>query len=286
MADEEVLDRVVVDRILRRANEISVAASGPSDPSAGVSTAALLAAAEEVGLPLAAVRRSIAIEQLGEPPAHRRGDRILGRRVVYVDDEMNGSPRVVLDRLDNWLVDGHHLRRDRLRSNTAEWSKRTGSINAVMRSARSTTGSAPLGEFEHIRAVAIDAGDGSTVVRVAVDRASNRRVAAGGGAVLATAGSAALVVGAVAATPFLLLGTPVAIIAGFGIAMTGRRQAARTQLEVERVLESVSHDVGPTNLRNDLVKRVVSRRARDHERSGRVLPCVLPPPTRRRQRRN
>ena len=273
MADEEVLDRDVVDRILRRANEITTARSAPADPSAGVSAAALLAAAEEVGLPLAAVRRSIAIEQLGEPPASRRGDRILGRRVVFVDDDVAGSPQIVLEQLDAWLVDGHHLRRDRLRAGAAEWSKRPGSVNAVMRSVRSTTGTAPLGQFERISARAVDAGDGSAVVRIAVDRTSGRRAVAGGGTAMAVGGSAALAVGAVAATPFLLLGTPVFIAAGVGIAVTGRRHAAMAQREIERVLESVNDGAAPSKLRNDLVKRVAGgRQTRDIKRGAHDVP--------------
>ncbi len=256
MDDEEVLDSVVVERILRRASELSSTRTTGTDPSSGVSAAALLAAAEEVGLPIAAVRRSIAIEQLGPLPAARRSDRIVGRRIVVVDDEIRGTPNDVLERIDGWLVDGHHLRRDRLRADSAEWSKRTGSVNAVKRSVRSATGTAPLGEFERIKAYARQSEPGSTVVRIAVDRTNSRRAAAGGGAAFAVGGTAGLVVGAVVATPFLLLITPVTVLGGLAIAMTARSRATKTEHEVERLLESVDQGVAPTKLRNDLVKRM------------------------------
>ena len=45
----------------------------------------------------------------------RGGDPLVGAAVVAVDAEVLGSSSDVLARLDAWFVDGHHLRRDRLR---------------------------------------------------------------------------------------------------------------------------------------------------------------------------
>jgi hypothetical protein len=261
MTDEVILDAQVVARILRRANDLTASQALP-DQSSGVSESALLAAADELGLSLDAVRRSIAVEQLGPVPKLRAADRLLGPKIVVIDDEIAGSSGEVLARLDAWLVDGHHMRRDRLRTSSGEWSRRGGPAGVAIRSARAATGEGRLGTYQRIKAAARDGGSGSTVVRVAVHRERGRHIAAGGGALVAAGGAAVVAIGAFAASPFVLLATPIAVLAGVGVASAGRGRANRAALEVERVLESVHQGQSPTKLRVDLAKRVtgLSRR--------------------------
>ena len=86
----------------------------------GIDADTLVAAAAEVGIPEQAVRRSLALERLGPPPAD--GGRVLGAAVVVVEDELHGDAGDVLARLDAWFVSGHHLRRDRLRDGRGTWT--------------------------------------------------------------------------------------------------------------------------------------------------------------------
>ena len=258
MADEDILEHDVVARIVRRAGELSERMA-PRDDTNGISEAALVAAAGEVGLPIDAVRRSIALERLGSPPPTHIGDRIVGPALLVVDGVVAGSQSEVLAKLDDWMVHGHHLRRDRLRDGTAAWSRRSGVAGAAMRTVRGATGEGQLGHFRRITATAHDAGDDASVVRVAVDRSHGRAAATGGGIAMAAGGTAGVVVGAVVASPFVLIGAPFAVLAGLGVAMTGRSRALRTALEVERVLDAVTDHVEPVPLRTDVVTRVRGR---------------------------
>jgi hypothetical protein len=250
----------VVERIIRRAVEIA----GPvplDDPSAasGVSRAALVAAADEVGLPVVAVLRSIATEHLGDIPPARMTDRVLGAGVVAVDDEIAGSADDVLHRIDAWLVHGHHRRRDRLRGGRGEWSKRSGVVGLTMRRMRRATGEGGLSGYQHIAAVAEDIGTGSSAVRVTVDRQSERSRAAAGGAVVIVGGAGGVAFAA-AAGPLALIAAPFVVVGGVGVALSGRRRAKRTTVEVERLLEAVADHDSPTRLRADVAQRVIGRR--------------------------
>ena len=145
--------------------------------------------------------RAIAIERLGPPPAGHLGDRLVGAGTVVVDEELPGRAYDVIARIDAWLVDGHHLRRDRLREDRGEWSKRTGVVGAAIRTIRGVTGEGRLGDLRRVAATARDTGTGTCVVRVEADRRHDRSVHAAAGAVVAGAGTAGVVAVAVVAAP-------------------------------------------------------------------------------------
>ena len=145
--------------------------------------------------------RSIAVERLGPLPATRDGDRIVGPSQVYADGEVAVPAVAALARVDSWLVDGHHLRRDVLRSGHGEWSKRSGLVGATVRTIRNATGEGKLGDFERINATVCDTRSGSSVVRITIDRSTSRRFASSGGTAVAFGGMAGAVVFAVAVTP-------------------------------------------------------------------------------------
>jgi hypothetical protein len=259
MTDELSLDRDEVERILRRASELAHAAE-PRDPTNRVHESALLAAADEVGIPVEAVQRSIAVERLGPRPSRKMGDRLLGASVLAVDGETDGRSPEVLLRLDAWLVDGHHLRRDRLKRDHGEWSKRRGIVGMTVRTIRRGTGEGQLGDVEHVSATAREIGTGACVVRVSVDRRHDRRLFATGGAMVGVVGAAGAAAAAtVVAAPVVLVGAPVAVLAGLGIAATGRRRARRTEREIELLLDAIGDHASPTRLRADVVRRAIGR---------------------------
>src|SRR6476661_552133 len=189
MTDQASFDAIVVARILRRAGDIEESSGVREDPRV-IGEASLLAAAEEVGFSVDAVRRSIAVERLGPLPATRRADRLVGPAQVYADVEVDVPARDALARIDSWLVDGHHLRRDVLQSGHGEWSKRSGVVGATVRTVRGATGEGKLGDFQRVDATARETGTGSSVIRVTVDRTANRRFAGGGASVVAVGGVA------------------------------------------------------------------------------------------------
>ncbi len=223
----------------------------------------MLAAADEVGLSVEAVRRSLAIERLGPPiPAHH-GDRFVGATVVSVDNEIAGTAPEILERMDAWMVDGHHLRRDLRRVDPAGgvvvWTKRAGLVGAAVRTVRTATGEGKLGDLRSVTATARDTGLGGCVVRVSADRSNDRQTSIVTGAAAAATATAVFVAGAVVATPAVLLATPVALFVGLGVAARGKRRESRTRHEIERLLDTVDQGIDPTRLRVDVARRVTGR---------------------------
>ena len=258
MTDQAPFDAKVVARILRRAGDLE-RTWGRQDEAGTIAEASLLAAAEEVGLSVDAVRRSIAVERLGPPPVARPGDRIMGPSQVYADGEVDVPANDALARVDSWLVDGHHLRRDLLRSGHGEWSKRTGLLGVTARTIRNATGEGKLGDFERINAAASDTGSGSSVVRITIDRTTSRRFVGGSGTVIALGGMTGVVLTAVTATPVVLMAMPAVIAAGVGVALTGWKRACDIEREIRRVLDAVGAGAGPTRLSKELVRRATGK---------------------------
>ncbi|MEO6122513.1 MAG: hypothetical protein ABIR32_02310 [Ilumatobacteraceae bacterium] len=263
---ESTLDSALVARVLRRAGELALAAPADRDQN-GIGEASVIAAANEVGLPIESVKRSLAVERLGPPPAVRWSDRLFGVSVVVVEEEITGSVAEVLDRLDVWMVGGHHLRREHGRADVsgghAEWGKRSGIGGVAARTIRRATGEGQLGDLRRITAVATDTGLGSCAVRVSADRGNDRQLFVGGGAALAATGTTGIVVVAtLVASPLVLLASPVAILAGAGVAARGRVRARRTEHEIVRLLDTVDQGIGPTRLGADVARRVAGRTRR------------------------
>ncbi len=263
MTDEVRLDRDAVARILRRADALDTHHEH-DDRGSGVDESALIAAVEEVGISIEAVRRSIAIDRLGPLPATHLGDRLLGPLMVAVDDEISGTPSEVLARFDAWLVGGHHLRRDRIRDREGEWSKRSDLVGVAIRAVRSATGEGRLGDVQRITVTVRDTGMGSCAVRVMVDRVLDRRLWGGAGSAVAVGGTAAITIVAITivASPLIFVAAPIAVATGAAVAARGRRRAKRTTREIERLLESVREQSDPIRLRNDVARRVVGRSKR------------------------
>ncbi len=139
------------------------------DAHDSIDEAILIAAAEDAGLPIAAVRRALALERLGEPPASGPLDRIAGPRLVLSDRELDGTIADSLRSVDDWLVVGHHLRRARSRPDAGEWERRDDLVGKVQLGVRSLTGEGQLGKLTIAgRAVAVD--ERRTVLRLAADR--------------------------------------------------------------------------------------------------------------------
>lgn len=267
MANQHRLDRATTRRVLRRASAAEVervagAASDGPDPFDTIDVETVVAAAVDAGIAEAEVRRAIAIERLGDAPRARRGDALLGPAEVAVDAELAGTPGELLARLDGWLVNGHHMRRDRLRGGRGVWSRRQGPFGTLLRSARKAIGEGHLGELERIEAAAADTGAGTSAVRVVADRRRDRLQRAAGSALTGVGGTALVATAAATGELLVLLATPLPIGLAAIIAGTGRRAARQVAGEVERVLDAVEQGDQASGLGADIVRRVIGRGAR------------------------
>jgi hypothetical protein len=256
---ERTLDHDTVGRVLRRASDLADGAPSSIPLFGGVSEEALVAAASEVGIPVAAVHRALAVERLDPLPKHRAGDRIVGAAVVAVDAEVMGTSSDVLARLDAWFVDGHHLHRHRVRNGHGAWTKRRGLVGKTMRTVRGVTGEGQLGRMRRVDVSTGDTGIGTTVVRVEVDRSRDRKVAAAAGTAVAAMATAGTVAIAAVTAPVLLVAAPLGLVAGVRVAASGRQRATAVAGEVDRVLDAVDDGVRPTRLRTDVVRRMIGR---------------------------
>lgn len=269
-APERRLDSSTVARVLRRASQSEIderRLACDADQLTGIVESALLAAADEVGMSVEAVKRSLAVERLGPPPRSRRSDRVFGSLLVSVDGEVGGSVGEILMRLDAWLVAGHHLRRESLdvsdSGGSAEWSKRAGLVGITVRRIRAATGEGRLGDLERVSVRATATGSGTCIVRITGDRSKDHRLFCAGGVAVAAAGTAGVVVAAVVVTPLVLLTTPAAVAAGVGVAARGRVRTVRTEREINRLLRAVKAEQPPTRLSIDVARRVTGRQHRE-----------------------
>ena len=243
---ERTLDHDTVGRVLRRASELCDAGPDALPVAGGVSEQALVEAAAEVGIPLVAVRRALAIEQLDPLPRQRVGDRIVGAAVVAVDAEVVGTSTDVLARLDAWFVDGHHLHRHRVRDGHGAWTKRRGLVGRTVRTVRGAIGEGQLGRMRRVDVSTGDTGIGTTVVRVEVDRSRDRKVAAAAGTAIAAVATVGTVALATVMAPVFLVVAPLGVAAGVRVAGSGRGRATAVAGEVDRVLDAVDDGVSPT----------------------------------------
>ena len=257
MSDEPVLSADEVARVMRRASEL-VGEAG-ADGADGLPASAVVAAAAEVGIPAAAVHRAIALERLGPTPPARPGDRLVGPREVVVETRLAMPVAEAMARLDQWLTEGHHLRREAWSGRDGEWARRSGLVAAGSRATRSALGEGQLGEIRSIRASAREDGDG-TVLRLGLDRSNVRTAFVGGGTAIAAAGTATGAALAITVFPAFALIAPAAVLGGAGVARAGRSQSDRIEREARRLLDAIARRATPTTLGAEIRRRV--RRAR------------------------
>lgn len=233
------LDAAAVERVLRRANELSAEREGLPFAARTMSEEVVVAAAAEVGIAPEMVRLSLAIERLGPLPEQGGFDRVSGPDEVVVQRAVDLEPAEVLTRLDTLLVDQHQLRRERTWPSAMQWRRRRDPLGWMQRTVRNFSGQAPLGKSEVITAVAVPVEERRTIVRLTLGRESQRRGAMWGGTAVAATGMTGLSIVAIASAPLLFLASPVAIGAGAAIAVHGRRQAEVARRQLECLLDDV-----------------------------------------------
>ncbi len=253
-----------MERVLARAAELQTAAGAGDEPT--LSDAELLAAAREAGLSTDHVRAALAEERLraavprAAAPAPSERDlatRLAGPEHAAASRVVAGAPAAAVDALGRWLEREECMRLARHSAEGggaaggavyAAWDARTDLVGQLARGLRG--GCTPgLRRARGLRAVALPADAGHTLLRLELDLggARRQRLAAGGvaaaGGVLA--GGGALGVGVVAHAVLALV-APVAALpvlaggaAGWAIARTHRDAVARGGAALEALLDRV-----------------------------------------------
>jgi hypothetical protein len=250
------LDRDAVDRVLRRASEMTAAHPGVPGSTGRMSEQVLLEAADEAGLDLDAVRISLAIERLGPMPPPVRLDRTVGPRRVAVERIMALDIDTLLRRLDDHLLRRHGMRRSRSTADRGEWRKRTDAMATVQRLARTGSVSVNLRKLGGIEARTSVIEPGRTLVRLLADRTPQRTEAVAGATAVGGFGLVATGVIAVITTPVVVVAAPVALGAGYATALTGRSRHAGLVDDLEGLLDDVERGTRPVTLTDD-VRRVL-----------------------------
>lgn len=255
MSDQ--LDPVAAERVLRRANLL---AGDVEVDDSGFEPDVLVAAAAEVGIPERAVRQSLAIELLGPPPVGQRLDRLVGAATVSEERLVAMPPDRVLALLDRWLVDGHHLRRERRRPGEMAWSRRDDVVGSVRRTVRGLTGEGRLGDVRSVRAAAHPVEAGHAVVRITIDRVTRRRASLIAGSTLGGTGVVVGVAGLFLAPPVALAAVPVIAVGGGAVA-SSRSQADRFERELLRLLDDIEEERRPQGVLSGIRRRLSVRRS-------------------------
>jgi len=243
-----------VRRILARAQEIETRAD-PADDS-GVEPEALIAAASEVGIDPNAVRDALAIERFElEPRGHGRLDRLVGPAAVVIEREVPLHVTDALDGIEAWLTSVHRVVCDRRTDAALRARPRTDTSARVGRTVAGWRGDGRLGGVRSLDVEAVPQMVGSSpasprsVVRIRADRhdARSMRLAGGGtvGLVGMGAGAASLATSAVVVAPIVAL--PL-MMGGYFVARSGRGDADRLELELERLISRVARGERPAGL--------------------------------------
>lgn len=239
-APGDALDRETAARVLRRAAALSETTGSDDDV---IDPVVLVDAAAEVGIAPSAVRRSLAIEELGAVTAPSRLGRVAGANVVVAERTIDAAPEVVLERLAAWLRSRHFLRQERSRPGEMTWAKRRGLAASALRSTRTITGEGRLGDVQLLRAQAVGVDVDRSLVRVSIDRTHDRRLRLATGSVFGVSGAVAVGT-AVVTGPVGLTGLALAA-AGAGVTRSGTRQAAALRHELQRLLDAVAEGRTP-----------------------------------------
>lgn len=255
------LDRDAVARILGRAQEIE-SVQLPSD-SGGVDEVALVEAAVEVGIDANAVRDSIAIERLSILPAEEhRLDRLGGPMRLVVEREIYLPVDTVLGLIEEWMGSRYRLVVDR-RSASMLMARRRTDVSAKLGRVITTAQGEGRLALSSVSVEAIPQVTGSTperprsIVRLSADRSAARATRLAGGGVIGAGGvgmgaTAAALGGTMVLMP--IVAAPL-VAGGLVVARSGRWQADRLELELERLLSRVERGERPVGLLSRVARR-------------------------------
>lgn len=255
-AAASMLDRGAMERVLARATEL---ASQSADAPDGMSEAQLYEIGKDVGLSPSALRQALAEERTRVVLAEEMGleARVMGPAMVMATRAIPHPPESILAALEEWMVTDYRMLEKRRFGNRRTWEQRSGVFADISRGMRGNAAAAALMRANEVAVTVSAIGDGRTAVRFDADltqqRAKRRITGIVFGATGLVVGTVPVVLGAVLAPIamlplFLLFGTTPLVGFGIGgwVTLKGhRKQAERTQLALEQLLDRLEHSTLP-----------------------------------------
>lgn len=255
MSDETLpamLDRGALERVLARASELSAQSADAPD---GMTEAQLFEIGKEVGLAPATLQQALAEERTRVVLAEETGleARVMGPAAVSATRAIAHPPEAVLAALEEWMTRDYRMIPKRRFGNRRTWEPRGGMFAELDRSLRGNQAAAALMKASDVAVTVSAIGDGRTAVRLDADITQMRRTRRTSGLALGVAGltlgTVPVVLGAVLAPIamlplFLLFGTAPLIgmaTGGWSVMKGHRKQAERSQLALEQLLDRLEH---------------------------------------------
>jgi len=251
-----MLDRGAMERVLARATEL---ASQSADAPDGMTEAQLFEIGKEVGLSPTALRQALAEERTRVVLAEETGleARVMGPALVMATRAIAHPPESILAALEEWMRTDYRMLEKRRFGNRRTWEQRSGVFAELGRGMRGNDAAAALMRANEVAVTVSPIGDGRTAVRFDADLTQQRAKRRIGGIALGAAGltlgTVPVVLGAVLAPIamlplFLLFGTTPLVglgIGGWAMLKGHRKQAERTQLALEQLLDRLEHSTLP-----------------------------------------
>jgi len=249
------LDRDAMERVLRRAQELSRDELAETDEPGVVDEELLIEAASEAGIDPAAVRRSLALERLPAANESSAADRVVGPRTIMASTVVEAATDDVLSLLDAWLSASGKLVAIRRADGTTEWMPRTGVWAALSRLKRPPL-TASAEEADRVVAEVTPTDDHTaTAVRLTIDRSSDRSTAVNTGVAVSGAGALGSIAALTVLVPgFLLVSVPAVGVGGW-LAHGGRRRADTMTIELDRLLEVIQNGERPPSVMDRLRRK-------------------------------
>jgi hypothetical protein len=253
-------------RLLRRAHQLEDDHGEPglaAVEAGGVSSSALIEAADEVGINPDAVRDALALERFdAAAPQRRRLDRLVGPAAIVVEHVVSRSSRDALDGVEQWLTTAHRMRCVTDRDGRVECRPRSGLVASVGRTLNSFTGDVNVRAVQRVSVDAAQLHLGATptaprtLVRVVADRAPSRARRLGGGSTAGLAGAGAAAASVAGAAPLLTVASIGLFAGGYLFARSGSSRSDKLELELMRVVTAVDRGEKPAGLVGRATRRV------------------------------
>lgn len=229
--------------IIRRASELD---GVPGLEAHGVDREALAAAADEVGISPAALRRAMAEHDAGSLSPVTDGGGLLGPARAQAARAVDVSLASAQSRVDHWLK-SQLLERYARNGDEVEWRPRDDLGAKVRRKVDAKINRrVRLGQVDAVFATVVDAGDDRSLVRLVVDLGNTRRGLTTGVVAIPTASGPVLGAAAAAVTGeilFLVGGVPAGLALGALGVVGGRRTLASERLEASRAVDRFLDDL-------------------------------------------
>lgn len=236
------LDRAALDRVLARAAELQSSSIEAGDSSGALTEAEIIELGKEAGMSPEYLRQAIAEERTRSAAPDDKGiaAAIIGPATVRASRVVPGTPRELLDVVDNWMQRQECLKIKRRVAGRIVWEPRNDLVGNIQRGFKLGGGEYALSKAAEVSATATAIDANRTLVALDAGLASHRSKYATASTVVGGLGAGASVVGAVLGVFLPVAVIPAIIAAPAMIAISRSVQAKavdRGQLALEQLLD-------------------------------------------------